>query len=201
MKSIFYKRAISAAVIFMLSACSLFAQKIGDKKTFLVAVDDIVENQCGTISFFDIKTSETFYFGGCCSGRNYAAWRKEFQQIFNTKDLRLLKTNLYKISFEYAKATCNEGAEDYTRVRWVSSGLEKVAAKNTAPQKRKIYAVINDPDGYTNIREGFKDSKIIGRIVNGEQFQVFISSFDDWWEVITKSGLSGYVHKSRIKII
>jgi|TARA_R100000027_G_C2222090_1_gene86414 hypothetical protein len=44
---------------------------------------------------------------------------------------------------------------------------------------------INDPDGYTNIREG-KDSnsKIIAKFVNEERFLYFPNTDDNWWKVI-----------------
>ena len=61
-------------------------------------------------------------------------------------------------------------------------------------------ALINDPDGYTNVRlyAQSKDSKILGKLVNGELFHYWQTP-TDWWMVETKSGVRGFVHKSRIK--
>jgi hypothetical protein len=72
---------------------------------------------------------------------------------------------------------------------------------NTKSAKKYI-AVINDPDGYTNVRDGMStNAKIIDRLSEGENFEVFPSSDNNWWIVYTQSKVKGYVHKSRIKII
>lgn len=61
--------------------------------------------------------------------------------------------------------------------------------------------VINDPDGYTNIRKSNSvNSGIIGKIVDGEVFTYWESN-DSWYIVQTAKGIKGYVHKSRIKPI
>jgi hypothetical protein len=67
---------------------------------------------------------------------------------------------------------------------------------------KKFIAIIQDKDGYTNVRNGMSmNSKIIDRIYLGEQFEVFPSTDDNWWLVYTPSNIKGYVHNSRIKII
>ena len=62
-------------------------------------------------------------------------------------------------------------------------------------------AIIKDPDGYTNIREGNgADFEVIGRINKNEPFQ-FTKSNDDWWAVVKPTfgeSITGFVHKSRI---
>jgi hypothetical protein len=68
--------------------------------------------------------------------------------------------------------------------------------------KKKYIAIIQDPDGYTNVRNGMsKNSEIIDRLFEGENYEVFPSSDNNWWLVYTQSNVKGYVHKSRIKII
>lgn len=60
--------------------------------------------------------------------------------------------------------------------------------------------IINDPDGYTNIRQhGSTNGAIVGKVYDGDIFA--ITSFGTWCRVITSSGISGYMHKSRIIII
>jgi hypothetical protein len=67
---------------------------------------------------------------------------------------------------------------------------------------KKYIAIIQDPDGYTNVRNGMStNSKIIDRLFEGEHYEVFPSSDNNWWAVYTQSNVKGYVHKSRIKII
>ncbi|GGX35555.1 SH3 domain-containing protein [Aquimarina muelleri] len=66
-------------------------------------------------------------------------------------------------------------------------------------------AVINDPDGYTNVRD--KSGEIIFKIQDGEEFMVskskkeIIGEFykEGWWYVSFK-GQKGWIHKSRVKL-
>ena len=58
--------------------------------------------------------------------------------------------------------------------------------------------VINDPDGYTNVRkEKSTSSPIVSKIFKGEVFSYQPVKGDKWYSVIIK-GQSGYVHSSRI---
>lgn len=62
-------------------------------------------------------------------------------------------------------------------------------------------AVINDPDGYTNVRiEASGKGKIISRILQNERFYTYEQS-GSWWAVRKTDGLLGYVHKSRITLL
>lgn len=66
----------------------------------------------------------------------------------------------------------------------------------------KYIAVINDPDGYTNVRKGMStEAKIIDRLYAGEHYEVFPSIDNNWWVVYTQSNNNGYIHKSRVRII
>jgi tetratricopeptide (TPR) repeat protein len=61
-------------------------------------------------------------------------------------------------------------------------------------------AIINDPDGYTNLRAGASTkTSILGRISKGELFEV-LSQSSKWWRVKTLDGKTGYVHSSRIQL-
>ena len=58
--------------------------------------------------------------------------------------------------------------------------------------------VINDPDGYTNVRkEKSTSSPVVSKIFKGEVFSYQPVKGDKWYSVIIK-GQSGYVHSSRI---
>jgi hypothetical protein len=75
-------------------------------------------------------------------------------------------------------------------------------AKSEQTTKKKYIAIIQDPDGYTNVRNGMsKNAEIIDRLFEGENYEVFPTSDSNWWLVYTQSKIKGYVHKSRIKII
>lgn len=61
--------------------------------------------------------------------------------------------------------------------------------------------VIDDPDGFTNLRaQQSADSAIVARVKNGEVFK-FKDSVpgDAWWKVTLGSGKTGYMHSSRIR--
>ncbi|AZB01953.1 SH3 domain-containing protein [Chryseobacterium joostei] len=59
--------------------------------------------------------------------------------------------------------------------------------------------IIQDSDGYTNLRKDKNSSsQILQKINTGEQIDVLDQS-GDWWLVVSKEGKKGYVHKSRIK--
>ena len=64
----------------------------------------------------------------------------------------------------------------------------------------KRLAVINDPDGYTNLREGKgTDHAVIKAIKDDELFYFTPNSDNNWWKAQTLDDCTnGYVHKSRI---
>jgi len=92
---------------------------------------------------------------------------------------------------EASEQTNNKGASEDT-----------LTVKQASPTSATRYAVINDPDGFTNVREGIgTESKIIDKIYEGEKFEVFPSAQNSWWLVVTKSNKKGYIHKSRVKLV
>ncbi len=59
--------------------------------------------------------------------------------------------------------------------------------------------IIQDSDGFTNLRkEKNSSSQILQKINTGEQVEV-LDQNGDWWLVVSKEGKKGYVHKSRMK--
>lgn len=70
---------------------------------------------------------------------------------------------------------------------------------NSCAQSTGEEAYINDPDGYTNVRDGQSGSaNILTTITTGELFQFQPSDQSNWWEVTKSDGTTGYVHNSRI---
>ncbi|MCV9385815.1 SH3 domain-containing protein [Reichenbachiella ulvae] len=67
-----------------------------------------------------------------------------------------------------------------------------------------IVGVINDPDGYTNVRSRpNSNSKIVYRIEEGVEFKFWRDENYDWWKVHLrpdgeKTLINGFMHKSRI---
>jgi uncharacterized protein YgiM (DUF1202 family) len=69
-----------------------------------------------------------------------------------------------------------------------------------SPNPNEVRAVIEDPDGYTNIRSGQGTQfSIIVRVNEGEVFYT-IPQQGDWWPVRTKDEKYGYIHRSRINV-
>ena len=61
--------------------------------------------------------------------------------------------------------------------------------------------VINDPDGYTNVREDKSSkSEIVFKVYEGEEFEIIDDSDDNWW-MIKYNGKQGYIYWDRIDII
>ena len=70
------------------------------------------------------------------------------------------------------------------------------------PSPKAYYGQINDPDGYTNVREQPNGkSRIIGRMNEGERFTVYPDPKSQWWEVVVDGSLTGYIHRSRVKLV
>jgi hypothetical protein len=61
--------------------------------------------------------------------------------------------------------------------------------------------VIDDPDGYVNLRkEKRADAQVIAKVKASEPFKFKKKEGEDWCEVKLKSGVSGWMHCSRIKL-
>lgn len=83
-----------------------------------------------------------------------------------------------------------------TNKKEVSESTEENNNEDINENDQEIFT-INDPDGYTNVREEKNSkSKILFKINEGEEFKV-LSKKGDWWE-IEFNEKTGFVHKSRI---
>lgn len=64
-----------------------------------------------------------------------------------------------------------------------------------------VEAVIEDIDGYTNIRaQPNGQSAVIGRVERGESFQTHPQDAE-WWKVKMIDGRTGFIHRSRIVLL
>jgi uncharacterized delta-60 repeat protein len=79
-------------------------------------------------------------------------------------------------------------------------GSKPPEAEDTTP--RVSMAVINDPDGYTNVRD--YDGKVIAKVKKSERFiaaKPWDRSDDPKWSVCLKSGITGFMDKTRIHLL
>src|SRR6266436_641745 len=79
-------------------------------------------------------------------------------------------------------------------------GSKPPEAEDATP--RVSMAVINDPDGYTNVRD--YDGKVVAKVKEGERFiaaKPWNRSDDPKWSVRLKSGLTGFMDKTRIHVL
>src|SRR5918996_4107151 len=61
--------------------------------------------------------------------------------------------------------------------------------------------VIDDPDGYVNVRAGKNaESPVIATVKAGERFTFDREGDDEWCKVTLASGKSGWMHLSRIRL-
>jgi len=73
-----------------------------------------------------------------------------------------------------------------------------------APLDTGIYvlpAVIDDADGFTNVRAGRgPKTDIVAVVKSDEQFRTYKQD-TKWWQVKTRDGVVGYIHVSRIRLL
>ncbi|HEY5744134.1 MAG TPA: TIR domain-containing protein [Terrimicrobiaceae bacterium] len=64
-----------------------------------------------------------------------------------------------------------------------------------------LAAVIDDPDGYTNVRSmRSASSQIVARVDQGERFYTYAQD-GNWWQVKTAKGKVGYMHVSKFRVL
>jgi hypothetical protein len=86
---------------------------------------------------------------------------------------------------------------------WLSSGesLGNLVLGDKVIETFRRPGIINDQDGYSNIREKpDKSSKVVGKLIKDDIFYYTPTNESDWWAVYKDEGgkLIGYIHKSRI---
>jgi len=83
-----------------------------------------------------------------------------------------------------------------------TQGNKKETNKSHSNNTKKVslYGEINDPDGYTNVRED-KSSKsdILFKVYKNKRFKI-IDNSRNWW-LIEYNGQQGYMYKDRIDVV
>jgi uncharacterized protein YgiM (DUF1202 family) len=69
------------------------------------------------------------------------------------------------------------------------------------PASAQERGVINDPDGFVNLRSGKSTSAdVIAKVKDGQVFKIEQGDDADWAKVTLRSGQSGWMHRSRIRL-
>lgn len=81
-------------------------------------------------------------------------------------------------------------------------GAESTASTGSAAAEAfTLAAVINDRDGFTNVRaKPSITAAIVGKVLEGEKFLTYRQS-GRWWRVRTASGTTGYMSRKLIRVL
>lgn len=76
------------------------------------------------------------------------------------------------------------------------------AGEGTSPTEAfTLAAVIEDPDGFTNIRAGQgSNTQIVGKVLEGEKFLTYKQP-GQWWRVRKADGTTGYMFRKYIRLV
>lgn len=141
-------------------------------------------------------------------------------QIFNkseTSQIELFLTTLYNNNKTIEKFIINN-IDDLTMIDFMDLVLklyinnprhhstsmnniikEMMCNQNLDLSIKKEYAIIDDKDGFVNMRSGNNiNYAIISKLSIGSKVQIYDKT-DNWWYVKDQLGNKGYIHKSRLK--
>ena len=93
-------------------------------------------------------------------------------------------------------------SDDYTLETKIQDKKEvdtENATEDVEGIEENSYYKIEDPDGWTNLRDS-ANGNVIRKVYLNERF-IIINDENDWCEVFFKDFTSGFIHKSRIKAI
>ena len=192
---------------------------------FLIAQESTAQNRCSSCRDFvytfylnlygDNKIYEKDLIAMGISSSEWAFYTKKRDQLTQGIDFDNMKKvinqsitcydgdwidSLVFLSFPNAETICFQLSDFSPMLNriWLPNGQKEFG--NISLLKRP--AIINDPDGYVNIREKPDiHSRIIRRIRENELFYFTPTSKSDWYPVYLNEALPciGYIHKSRIK--
>lgn len=93
-----------------------------------------------------------------------------------------------------------EGLEDYTN-NFYKPQEERFGLGSLGPDPYLGYGVINDPDGYSNLRKGKgTNHPIVKKIIEDEKFAIKRKD-GEWWLVVLADGTEGWLHESRVRLL
>ena len=93
------------------------------------------------------------------------------------------------------------GAESVEATKPETPSEDASAADDSPGKAFTLAAIIEDPDGFTNIRSGQStQSAIVGKILEGEKFLTYKQS-GPWWRVRKADGTTGFMFRKYIRLV
>ncbi|WP_415325656.1 SH3 domain-containing protein [Chryseobacterium sp. MMS23-Vi53] len=105
---------------------------------------------------------------------------------------------LYNHNKQLEKIFSKNKFYDFPLLKEATNDYNVLSSDDRSENNEQNY-IIQDPDGYTNLRkEKNTTSEVLQKVKSGEEVDV-LDNTGDWWKVKTQEGKTGYIHKSRIK--
>lgn len=166
------------------------------QKEFTVHSDTIESQVLNRMRAYKQQLTQGLNYESICKQIEESPVYNEGTEFSMLLELRLTERDI--IFFELNKDTPKQ-----IQYIWLSSGesLGDLVQGNKTIEKLKRPGIINDPDGYSNIREKpDKNSQITAKFIKDEVFYYTPTNDSDWWCVYKEEGGKqvGYIHKSRI---
>ena len=113
-------------------------------------------------------------------------------------ELGILTEQDIKNSKNKSAASTEGSTIDSTGLNDQNEGIDTTDAINSSSQEiEKTYFVINDPDGFTNLRDA-PNGNIVKKVQKGEKFEI-IEKGSSHSKVLLQDGTEGFIHNSRIQ--
>ncbi len=167
-------------------------------QNFLRAHSDTIESKVfQVIKKYMLELTQGLNYESICKQIELSSVINEGYEFSMLLELKLTEKSI--LYFEL-----NRDSPKQIQYIWLSSGrsLGDLVQGTKTVEKLKRPGIINDPDGYVNLREKpAKNSRIIGKLVRNEVFYYIQTNETDWWLVYRDEGGKqiGYIHKSRIR--
>ena len=142
------------------------------------------------------ESEDKYFFSGLGPGEMFLE-RISFEEIQRKYDLRHKTSDITRSTgFELDVIKTQEQIDEA-----VIPNLTDAPTQKDIKEEETSYGIINDPDGYTNVREEKSSkSEIVFKVYEGQQFEIIDDRDDDWW-LIEYNGKEGYIYRDRIDVI
>lgn len=183
-----------------------------DKKTILGRYKSSDDEKGVTINITSIDQKEVSEYGkkGVINGvLKVKDIEKEFTTDYETGydgnrytfsvDYKQDKGRTYGVLFVFEnglEANFFNSSSGQSSQRFGFDKTQKSQEEKSGAASQKTYYKINDPDGYSNLRDN-PNGKIVRKVLENEKFEV-VSTLGEYKKVKLSDGTVGYIHSSRV---